>query len=335
MKIFCFLTASLYLTFIHAQTGIIISHTAPIFSKKSIGSAILQWYRKGQKIFIHPMHFNSSTDYLESLTNSKKVEQNKLFFTTLDNNGKKAFISRKHVKLLFFDRRELLRPIKSSNHDVTDYTALGNYLDQVGNKPLETHRLSVSSGFALTDTFSYPYNTNFIRVKNTIPLNFYLTYAKKVSFQEINKVFFGGHSTMYIGKKTISGSQNLNAIESSTKIGVGPFISFDLITHMKFRLTTSGGPLFYFFDNYKIVSNLSNKNLASKHFTGRFNLTGQLLQMIAELNGIFHISFELFPSYTLKSSGADKETTPFLQKNIIKRPSHQRFIFSVGLQSSY
>ncbi len=246
LLIFCMLFISLNLS---AQEGVITVLEAPVFATPNIKSKVIQYHRKGQKVYVHPAEYSKDEfkDLFES--NPKQVKEDKeryetlfkdklfdkgktyypttdsKFVKTLTRSAREGYILKEHIFLLYHDKRELDQ--KVIEKDTTDYR-IDEPLPK--NYPILTptgYRGQAFISLGTPTTQAYPYAESINDSGYDFSKEFTFVWSRQVKFDVTRRFFFGSMFTYHHSFTTYL-TDNLESEETESRIGIGPFLSYDV-----------------------------------------------------------------------------------------------------------
>lgn len=349
----CLLICS-FLTF--AGDAVIAVLESPIFSKPSTNSKILQYKRKGDKVYIHQIYFrqdafedeeiisqkelqesekNYNKNYPDQYFSNKNHDMNSKFYKTLTRSGREGYILKDHVFLYFNDKRELSQT--SLERDKTDYRI---------EEPLpKAYPLITPTGYRGKVLFSlstptdqpYAYSENIRDTGFNFNKEANFIWAKQVSYDISRRFFFGGEFNIMSGQVFYTTS-NIEATENQVRIGIGPYLSYDVFRHKRHILNIQGSLVFNFYDskevkqNFKDTNSSSSATYLSRYFTPKIGMSYHLNDAFVELDLIIGLKAQLHSSRTYKLiQNSDEE---IWKQNFDTQFNLEQSYF-LGLQTSY
>ena len=254
-KIFFFPSLFLYFLFFATITwsgkGIVIVLEAPLLEKPDLKSRIVDWVRKGQKIYIHNKHFLQGP--LELVLGSKKdlkkigwtkEKDHPQFYLTLGRFSGEAYIPKKYVKLIFKDHREFAQKITSLDPDPTDYRPREPLMKGYPLLPRNLWRGQLSVIFGPHTKSNYIYPRAILQEQYALRKGMYLSYGRKASSKIQERFYFGGtflfsiataEFTLYLLDNT-----PIQSREKNWQIGLGPYLAYDLWRNQNYQITLQG-----------------------------------------------------------------------------------------------
>lgn len=271
-----FIVLLLNATHAWALSGEIITLSAPLFLEKNVKAPVVQYLRKGDVIPL-PLYvarrgppdededMDEQTD--QELKDTAHINDpfnplalDPIFYATVDKSGRTVFIPKKYVKVIYNDSREESEAVFPLALDETDYRLLEPLPK---NYPLPSPsgiRAFGLLGYGQNTQSPYPYARNVINEGSSGSFEFMGGLARaaildRADYRLENKRFFFGGMILF--------SKNLNyyelvdysiSIEDRTRLGIGPYLSYDAYQTEKNQITFLGGLLF----------NLANANITQE-----------------------------------------------------------------------
>lgn len=260
----------LYLSVISSAFGInatIIVLEAPIFGEPDESSPVIQYYRKGDDIYIHPHETHQDPYKNQKFKFSEKVkptlyedpflekpyipEKQGRFFKTLSNSGREAYVLKEHVLIEYKDAREFDQEVIAFDH--TDYR-IEEPLPE--NYPFTVDRiykgaLSMALGRANFD--AYPYRQKILDQSFNLSTEFSFAWSKEQPEADPSKRFFFGAigGFHYSTQDYVMSTQN--ASQTNFRLFIGPYASYDIYRSPKNILQLSISTQVFLLDNMDVA----------------------------------------------------------------------------------
>lgn len=261
-----------------AIEGTITVLEAPIFKTPDESGKVVQYYRKGQTIFIHSMEafkdyfgdkeiiqvkgitFDKSDDPLIGDSKVYIPDEDSKFYKTISRKGSEAYILKEHVLLTYKDKREFSR--KVLDHDHTDY--------RIAEPIPKSYPFIIESGYrGLTQMAigqpnykPYPYQRKIrdSKISTSKELNFIWSRAEKIDTRQ--RFFFGVMTGIHFSQiqYLLTGEK---ATQDNVRFSVGPYASYDIYRTKANALNIYTSSQVYLYDQMK-VSIKSTENSASE-----------------------------------------------------------------------
>jgi hypothetical protein len=332
------------------KAGVVTVLEAPLFREPDQYSKVIQYVRKGKEIYLHPTDYERLTferenietniakyqeKYPDQLFTKDKVylpEEDFLFYKTIDNEGRVAYILREHVILRTNDSREKLEePISP---DPTEYRieeplpATYPFMykaDFRGHYSLMTGRLNG----AVYDYTEPIQNTGFdlqygIDIVGTWP----------VAFDKSERFYFGAQF-IYLQSQTTVLTDSFEANESVSTASLGPIMTYDMFRKKDWLVTGHLGLLLNFAERLSLTQRFSNASIETSYsgvsFGSRFGASFHLKDVLFGLNGFFDTSFFLKLPHRLERVSSSGSAT----KASLDRPFTGNMTISFGIEQVY
>lgn len=240
---------------------------APMFRRPSVKAKIVQYVQKGEIIYIHPQvlvdekkyrQFRPDTETRERLEkelaqdpdlqdpyfdNDTPAYHDKLkFVLTKDNQGRDAWVLRKHVHVYYEDEREFTQ--LAPRPDPTDYR-LTEPLPT--DYPLYDHdkvrgwlQLGVGSAFSR----NYPYKEKIIAESYGQQLELNAAILWQRGSDPLERTFLGALLSIRTSTSDYT-LQTRTSKETWARFGIGPLITYDPFRQEKNLITLYAAPILY------------------------------------------------------------------------------------------
>ena len=184
---------------------------APVFESENEKSKIIFYHRKGDTIFIH---------------GGSNPKSEKKFYKTVVPSGKKGFMLKEHMIIVYGDRREIGQDI--IQHDHTDYR-LPEPLPE--NYPLKIEDTGYRGHFQIAlgqpNIQTYPYNQKILDSSFDLSKAFNFIYTEKAKISDIeNRVYFGAIGGFQISSTEFVLTSQV-AQQSQTTFYIGPHLNYE------------------------------------------------------------------------------------------------------------
>lgn len=349
-KIFIFLNFILFVSF-HVSAAdkeaMVIVLEAPLFSAPDWRSPVLMNLRQGKKIKLMagqmPMSDYQSgvgERHLWASGGPARTSTDSDFWVTLDRNGTTAYVPKKYVKIIFEDERELTTSVSPFLKDPTDYR-LEEPLPP--NYPLynpDRRRAGISLMFGPAQKNNYEYSRNFQTEESQPHRGVQFLYLKSISFDSTERLYFGGQFQFSADQMLISFDNDSRARESRGVLGLGPFLSFDILRDDK-NIFSLGGGIGLQWNRHLITASTRAGDFEERLFNG-FSLTPKI-QANYQRRGVFPnlnftagIDVESNLPYSLKANSPPQLAGFWNRSNdVLRVPFDVHFAFLIGLMAAY
>ena len=226
-----------------ASEGIIVVLESPLFEKPDEKSPVVQYYRKGQTIFLHSMETFFDEFEEEKFKNIDTVKADKtsdpllakdklyfpdddsLFYKTLTRGGKEAYILKEHVRITYKDRRDF--EYKEIDYDHTDYRLEEPLPPKYPFLSRGKLRGQAQFGIGMPNYKSYPYPQKIIDTEPQFSKEFQFLYTSAQKIDPERRFYFGvllgGHlsNINYLLSDAKAQQENL-------RLYLGPVATYDV-----------------------------------------------------------------------------------------------------------
>jgi hypothetical protein len=344
----------------HAIDGTIVVLEAPLFKTPDEASKVVQYYRKGETIFIHSME--AFHDYFEDeeivQVRGIKADPNtdpfigegqvyypnpeSKFYKTVSRNGSEAFILKEHVYIVYKDKREFSQ--KVIEHDHTDYRIAEPIPKKYPFIQESGYRGQTQLAFGQPNYKVYPFPDQIrdTEISTSKELNFVWSSAESVDSRK--RFFFGFMAGFHFSSiKFLLSQQEAN--QENTRFSLGPFASYDVYRSKKgaFNIYTSSQA--YLYDSMKITATNKLSNIKeTREYASPIGLTQllgfnyQFFKSIYTFDTIIGTNIRLnLPKNYSTTSAADTEDlwNSSSKTDNYDQPFSTEVSLFVGLQSYY
>lgn len=345
--------------------GVISVLEAPLFEKADQNSKVIQYLQKGELIYIHPKHtrsdkFKTLIDLTEKVEEKSKIkyqkefsddffnEENKLqdqinenYFLTLDNQGNEAYVLKSHVFVYYKDLRELNQ--QQLKFDPTDYR-LAEPLPKA--YPLifnNRTRGQINFGIKKSANQIYPFPETLKDQDIKFETEFNLVWLNHVNWNEDLRLFFGGILFFNSFDQNLI-LENSSVNDKSFKIGLGPYISYDLWRNHSYRFNIYNALTFNLLNerNISISSDINSDSLQSVYKANnieyRIGANFQIQDVLSSADFSFGINSFLQIPYQYEQSSSSGTNNTFnndYNKKSFEEPFQMVMSFSIGLQDDF
>jgi len=293
IKLLLLITLTLYVQEILAYEGVIIVLEAPLLKEAELSSKVLQFLRKGQRVYVPRDSFNDDSipDY----------------YKTFDRAGNVAYIPSKYVKVIFEETNEDVMPITYEGVDPTDYR-LEEPIPRT--YPFENRsflRASFSYMMASNSKSAYDYNADFIKQDYHFENGGRLAVTMKAPHDKYDRFYFGVLTMISTTKNTLNFYNGNIASESRDKLRMGPILTYDLFKNEDYRVTFGTG---FTFNYLKASIEVANESLSEQRLFSGFSIAPyssfnfQLNEIIPNTDFVAGVDLSMFLPTSLKPTTA-------------------------------
>lgn len=225
---------------VKAATGVVIALNAPLVLSPKLHQPPVQELRKGETLFIHDKHLRDEMG-------------DDAFYETVDRLGRVAYIPKRFVKLITKNESEYDQSITFSSHDPTDYRLVEPLNENYPFYSPEKYRLNFAFVIGSDAQNSYEEKSSPLNQSFSYQLGGKFILSKKLTFDKSGRSYFG-----VIGLFSASTSEfefsTLAIDEAQTRLGIGPYYSYDIYRSINWNLLLGGG----FTVNYHLLTSDRN-----------------------------------------------------------------------------
>jgi len=343
-----------------SKEGVITVLEAPVFSSPNLKSKIIQYHRKGDTVYIHPAEFtkdiyqdlfeedpetikkyetkyhNEFTDKLFDVGETYFPNPRSKFVKTLTRSSKDAYILKEHIFLLYEDARELSQKVVKV--DPTDYR-IDEPLPK--NYPIRSETGYRGQGYIGLGTpmgQSYPYAEKINDTGYDFNKEFTFVFSRQVKFDETRRFFFGGMLNFLHSFSTYL-TNNIEAKETELRLGIGPYLSYDIWKTDSLIINISSSLLLNIFNLKSINQELSlidfseNKDYESTYFSPKIGSTLVIRDFLSEYDFISGVNITLNLPHTYTATD-NSGTSSYWQDSFSVGYFAEQTYF-IGLQTDY
>ncbi len=249
----------------HAAEGMVVVLEAPLFARPNKDAPVVQYVRKGEKIYLHPEVLadpNAHAALAPGPEGRRRAEESlgvempapvdpaSTFLRAKDNQGRDAWILREHVHVWYEDRREWAQ--RDPIPDPTDYRLMeplpeGYPLDK-SPRSRAWAQLALASPWAR----SYPYERDTRNKAHDTQLELTASVMWRRSDRPLNRWFMGISATWRQTEVEYL-MPGFGSRERWSRFGFGPSVSYDVLRGEKSRLSLYGTAMLYPFTQLTVT----------------------------------------------------------------------------------
>lgn len=353
MKLFTLLL--LFTTQAFALDAVVTVLETPLFDKPDLEANVVQYYRKGDVLKVHPSLNNSKRfEYLAPKKRAKidfsddpllkdvkpvRASLKDDFIPVVDRRGKTAYIQTTHIYVYFENDKEFDQVIEPN--DETDYRLREPLPKNYPFKNIGGYRGYLTLGFAQPYTESYPYLSETKTKGYSTPIDVNVAFLKQFSFDTQDRFYWGVTFNVRTFENAYSLLNKNFATEKSLRLGLGPTLSFDAYKGPKNRVNLTGAILLNAFNQLKISQETPTgtdvRNYRTVDFTPVFNIQYHRKRVLEDIDFILGTSMGIEPPATFKAKNGASIAN--LWKHEGNDQFTTRFVFTVtgylGFQAAY
>lgn len=334
-------------SFANEKRAMVIVLEAPLFSAPDWRSPVLMNLRQGQQLKLLPGQMPLS-DYesgvgerhLWSAGGPQILDTTSDFWMTLDRNGTTAYIPKKYVKIIFDDERELQTSVSPFLKDPTDYRLAEPLPPNYPFYDPDRRRAGVSFLLGPAQKINYNYSRSFQAEQVQPHRGVQVLYQRSISFDPTERFYFGGLFQFSADQTLISFDNDSRARESRGVLGLGPYLSFDMLRDDKNTFTIGGG-IGVQWNRHLITASTRVGDLEERLFNG-FSLRPKLQafyqrrEVFPNLNFTAGMEMESNLPYSLKANSAPQLADFWNRSNdTLEVPFGVHFALMVGFITAY
>lgn len=333
-------------TSLHAMTGTVIVHEAPIHLSDSSDTPVIQLVRKGDDLKIHDQHFGTTVFEQTKDQKGRRLlyledqDQSKGFYEVVTSGGQSGYILKKYIKPVYKDPREFKNPMPVHNPDIWDYRIAEPLPQGYPLYDAKKKRALFTLNLGPARHILYPYVERITKEETSSTKGFNVYYLHKASFDNTDRLYFGGNFALLGFDNEIEMEEGRLSKESALQFGIGPFLSYDPFRNEDYALTIGGG---FNFNYHRYFVSQGDINGASEErmFQG-FSITPKLMtslqfkellpyfDIIVGADALFNLPFSLKSSTPTEIPNwwqpeSDQMTFPF----------GATLTFFIGIQGRY
>lgn len=308
-----------------AAEAIVIVLQAPLLKEAKFNSRVLQYIRKGEKVYVPN----------ELISKDTKLPN---FIPTFDRAGNVAYVSSYFIKVITNDELENQTPISYGEHDPTDYRIEEPIPSTYPFSNISYLKASFSFTMGNNIKSPYEYNKTFGQQDFTTEKGGRFLITKRVEFDKYDRFYFGALLILSSTHNYIIFSDTTNSTENRSILRFGPMLSFDAFSGRDWRITFGSG-FTYNYHKTSIQFTGLNQSGEERFFTG-FSLS-PVLSAYVQIENIFPAfdiiagtDFNFYQNRTL--SATDVAAVPELWPNdSIKEEMKPQATLFIGAQFKY
>ena len=253
---------------IYAIDGTIVVLEAPLFKTPDETGKVIQYFRKGETIFIHSMEAfkdyfedqelvevagvtpDPNTDPFIGEKHVYKPSEDSKFYKTVSRQGGEAYILKEHVYIVYKDRREFSQ--KVVEHDHTDYRIAEPIPKGFPFIKRSGYRGQSQIALGQPNYKAYPYPDKIKDTEYSTSKEFNFVWSQAQTIDERKRFFFGLMTGFHVSAIKYLLNQEKSKQEN-VRFSLGPFASYDVYRTKKnaFNIYTSSQA--YLYDKMKIT----------------------------------------------------------------------------------
>lgn len=274
----------------YAINGTIIVLEAPIFGEPDESTPVIQYYRKGDDIYIHPHETNQDPYKNEDFKYAERVkptiykdpflekpyqpEANGKFFKTLSKSGREAYVLREHVLIEYKDVREFDQEVIAFDH--TDYRIEEPLPKGYPFNKEKVYKGTLSFALGRANFDAYPYRQRILDQSFNLSTEFSFAWSKEQPDADPTKRFYFGAigGFHYSTQDYVMTTQN--ATQTNFRLFLGPYATYDIYRTPKNILQLSISTQVFLLDNMEVaISSDTEGNTESRSYSSTLAISPQ------------------------------------------------------------
>lgn len=201
-----------------SSRGVVVVLETPLFKKPNTDSRILQYVRNGTTLFING------------------IDPDPLFYKTVDNLGRDAFILKDHVEIIESDSG-MIGYRSTMKHDPTNYRLKGVIPPGYPFYDQNMYRFTMGYATGPGRHISYPYLSPIISEDIGFRKGITSTYTRNIKEDTSVRIFFGGNFKYYFSNSRYLLEDDTKTREEAHELVLGPYASYDAFRSHNHLLT--------------------------------------------------------------------------------------------------
>jgi hypothetical protein len=314
-----------------ATDGVVTVLEAPLFLEADEESRVIQWVRKGQKIFLNP-------EVVQILEEDREGN----FYRTLDKSGHEAFILRHHVWVETDDKLELSQTLHRP--DTTDYRLIEPLPKKYPFIQPQGYRGSILYSMGTTNPNNYPFNQKINSRQSGAQHELNIVSAKRALADLSDRWYFGGMFVVRSFSQRLVMDQKLRtADEEWYKLGVGPLLMYDIFREDQHRVNIWTAIMLYPYNHTnilqtdKVTNTSSDRSYRSYSMAGRVGINYQRIKIIGDTDFVIGVWFETEMEQTYRFVDGDNKVSFWknYKGDSFNVPYQFTLAGTIGFQSAY
>ncbi len=343
-----------------ATEGTIIVLEAPIFGEPDETSQIIQHYRKGDSIFLHPTeahedrYLDEDFRSLELLTADKNpdpllnkkttytADEDSAFYKTMTKSGREAYVLKEHIRIVYKDIREFTQ--KPIGFDHTDYRIQEPLPKGYPILAEENFRGQINLAFGQPNYSGYPYKQRILDSAYGLSKEFSFVWSKSKSFNKERRFFFGAKGDIHFSKMDyLLTSQK--ATQDNLRLILGPYASYDTYRTDDHALNIFTSMQFTLIDKMDItIRDKSTSIKEQRQYSSNFGASAsvgasfQFFEIYEDFDGVIGANFRVILPRTYSAEASAEESELWQSVNDsdeFEQEFTSELTYFAGIQTSY
>ena len=236
---------------------------------------------------------------------------------------------------MYEDKRELDQYV--IDKDPTDYRIAEPLPKDYPLRQITGYKGQVNFSLGTPTDQPYPYSE---KIKDTgFDFNKELTvvWAKQVSYDKTKRLFFGGEFNFMSGKSKYI-TKNIDAYEEQIRLGIGPYLAYDLWRQEKNIINIHTSLILNFYDSKEIDQSFSSKDgdrvlYNSLYFSPKFGADYQRKNLIGPLDLLIGVKLLMHSPHSYKAAKAPSSSDEWVSSYDVGFSVEQAYY--LGIQTAY
>ena len=309
-----------------AAEGMVKVLEAPLFHTPDESTEVVQYVRKGDKIYIHDSALRNedyvAMDSVFSESNEELIVPKRKrggdFYATIDKQGRVAYIPKKYIDVTYLDQREFQH--EKLAEDPTDYRLKEPLPREYPLYSPTGYKAFITAGVGPNPKNNYEYPSRIRREKYGNNFDFTGTMTTKSSKDHRDRFYFGGMVHVFRNESSFE-LENGSAEEIEMKVGLGPYLSYDPFVGEKFKFTVYTALLFNLLNEHGVKQTTNSGLTDSRVYSGtsfspRFGFLVNFPDIYEKVEQLdFIVGMSLMTEYPRKLISRQGSNQPTLWKN--------------------
>ncbi len=279
----------------------------PMLKTRSYEAPVVQYLRKGDVIKIDPALGNSTKYDHMGTYQAKEPESDDEFIMTLDRQGNKVWVIRRHLYIYSENEDEFNQVI--AKKDETDYRLEEPLPKKYPLYSPTGYRGQVTLGITQPYTESYDYDSSVKMKGYQSPLDVVITLLRQTPTDKQDRFYIGGTLNVKYFTNSYSLMNSRFSEETGIRLGLGPTISYDTFKGHKNRVNLYGTILINFFNQLTITQTDQNSNSDERIYrtisvSPRLGIQYHRKQIFEDIDFVIGTALEIDSPATYRSQNA-------------------------------
>jgi hypothetical protein len=269
------------------------------------------------------------------------VDQDHLFYQTVDKIGRTAFVLRKHIKLIHQDTREFEMSANPYDYDEMDYRLEEPLPEKYPLFDKKLYRISFGFGFGPEKKSNYQYADQLNTENFNSRAGFEASIVRMADFDQTSRYFFGVFTSFYRHTNDFSwANQIFNAREFHEQYAIGPNLTYDAYKTENWLVSFLGG-INYLYEATTLIQ-VDGQNLIEERYFSGFTFAPHIGSLMHRKNIIFDTGFFMKFNMQLNLPFSQNSADPIVNQKFWNTENDQiahrlggEINFSIGAMSPF